>query len=91
MRDTGEAALAAVLSRAALVQDFDVRSRLSAILHPILLIQSEGEGAVSSQCHDELASGLPNAKSEWLHSCGHIPYLTHPHRVAKLVQTFFLE
>jgi hypothetical protein len=38
-----------------------------------------------------LASGLPCARTEFLHTTGHLPYLTHPHRIAKLTREFLLD
>jgi hypothetical protein len=33
---------------------------------------------------------LPNARTEYFAGCGHLPYLTHPHRVATLLREYLL-
>lgn len=66
----------------------DFRSQLSLIDAPVLLIETEGLGRGSIAALHELRSGLPQAQVESLHSAGRHPYLTHPHRVAKLLRTF---
>jgi pimeloyl-ACP methyl ester carboxylesterase len=68
----------------------DLRPDLPQIRQPVLLVRTEGEGAVSAACQEELAAALPHAKSEWLHTTGQLPYLTHPHRLAKLVKSFLV-
>lgn len=87
---TGRVPISAVSDRATMVSCFDVRSRLGEIQQPVLLIRAEGDGRVSGQCHDELEAGLPNVGSEWLHTCGLVPFVTHPHRLAKLLRGFLL-
>ena len=85
VEDTGSLPIATLARRACLLIESDLRSRLSEIQQPVLLIRSEGEGMVSEQCHRELESGLLNKQTEFLNNCGHLPYLTHPHRLMKLV------
>jgi pimeloyl-ACP methyl ester carboxylesterase len=68
----------------------DLRPSLPGVRPPVLLVRTEGEGAVSAACQEELAAALPHAQSEWLHTTGQLPYLTHPHRLAKLVRSFLL-
>ena len=74
--------------RLSLSGQVDLRPRLPHIQQPVLLVRTEGEGPVSSAHQEELEARLPNAQSEWLHTTGLLPYLTHPHRMAKLVKTF---
>ena len=85
---TGRVPIASIAQRAAIIRDYDGRDALAKICQPVLLIRSEGEGLVSSYCHKELTAGLPHARIEWLHSCGHLPYLTHPHRLANIIRPF---
>ena len=77
--------------RAAALQSFDVRPQLPSVTQPVLLVRTEGEGRVAARCHDELQAALPTVQSEWLHTCGQLPHLTHPHRLAKLLKPFFHE
>ncbi len=85
---TGRVPIRSIARRAAIIRDYDGREALSHIEQPVMLIRSEGEGVVSSICHEELAARLPHAQIEWLHSCGHLPYLSHPHRLAGIVRPF---
>lgn len=68
--------------------DLDFRPQLRSITAPIMLIETEGLGRGSVGALNELQTGLPQAQVESLHSAGLHPYLTHPHRVAKLLRTF---
>jgi hypothetical protein len=68
--------------------DLDFRSHLGSIVAPTLLIGTEGEGPNIRRWMRELQSGLTDVRTEDMHSSGLYPYLTHPHRVAKLVRTF---
>ncbi len=80
-----------VSRRLAALADVDLRPRLRDIRQPVLLVRTEGEGRVETACQDELQSGLPQAHSEWLHTTGQVPHLTHPHRLVKLVKEFLGE
>ena len=86
--NTGSVPIATQARRASVLIDCDLRSRLKKIKQPVLLIRSEGEGLVSEKCHRELESGLVNKQTEYMNSTGHLPYLTHPHRLAKLIRPF---
>jgi pimeloyl-ACP methyl ester carboxylesterase len=86
--NTGSVPLPAMARRAALVRDCDLRPVLNEITQPVLLVRTEGEGKILEECCRVLASGLPNAKVEWMNDTGHFPYLTHPHRLAKVIDGF---
>jgi len=86
--NTGSVPLAAMARRAALIRDCDLRPVLKEIRQPVLLVRTEGEGKILEECCSVLASGLPNAKVEWMNDTGHFPYLTHPHRLAKVIDGF---
>jgi pimeloyl-ACP methyl ester carboxylesterase len=86
--NTGSVPLAAMARRAVLVCDCDLRPVLNKITQPVLLVRTEGEGKILEECCSVLSSGLPNAKVEWMNDTGHFPYLTHPHRLAKLIDGF---
>ncbi len=83
---TGRMPLAELGRRAAAVSSFDLRAELPRIAAPTLLIHTEGEGRVAEAAQQELEQKLPHATVEWLHSTGQLPYLTHPHRLAKLLR-----
>lgn len=74
--------------RMRLWSDLDFRDHLDSILTPMLLIETEGDGPHGAQRLLEVQSTLANSRTESLHSSGLYPYLTHPHRVAKLMRTF---
>ena len=65
---------------------FDFRPLLPEIATPTLLVRTEGAGQVLTACQNELEAGLPHVRSEWMHTSGHFPHLTHPHRLAKLLK-----
>jgi pimeloyl-ACP methyl ester carboxylesterase len=88
VENTGSLRIATLARRASLMIKSDLRPRLNEIQQPVLLIRSEGEGMLSEQCHRELESGMMNTQDEFLNNCGHLPYLTHPHRLMKLVLPF---
>ena len=88
-QDTGGVPLRLLARRAAALPGCDLRPSLPHIAAPVLLIRGEGEGRVSAAAHEELKAGLPNAQSEWMAGCGHLPYLTHPHRLVKLLRAYF--
>lgn len=76
--------------RGRMIRDTDLRPQLPSIQQPVLLIQCEGDGLVTRECHQALATGLPHAQTAWMHSAGHLPHLTSPHRLAKFLRDFLL-
>lgn len=86
--NSGHIRVAALARRAAIVRDTDLRPGLSRIQQLVLLIQGEGEGRISEQSLAEVMHGLRNHRLERMHNTGHLPYLTHPHRIAKLIRDF---
>jgi pimeloyl-ACP methyl ester carboxylesterase len=87
--NTGSAPLAELAGRAAIVRDCDLRPLLPGIEEPLLLLRGEGNGPLLDKCNQELADGLPHATVESMNDTGLIPFLTHPHRLAKVVHAFF--
>ncbi|MBI3863205.1 MAG: alpha/beta hydrolase [Planctomycetia bacterium] len=85
---TGRTTLANLARRGSIVRLCDLRPDLSRVEQPVLLIRSEGDGRVLADCCDALARGLPHATVEHLNDTGQIPFLTHPHRLAKLIRAF---
>lgn len=86
---TGTLPLRDLARRALAVNSFDVVSRLSQISCPVMLIRTEGEGRQAADSQAGLESQIKQCRVEWLHSAGQHPCLTHPHRVAKLIRSFF--
>jgi pimeloyl-ACP methyl ester carboxylesterase len=87
----GDVPVATLAHRSAVVRDTDLRAKLGDVRHPVLLVRTESEAAVPEDCHAVLANRLPNARSEQMLSSGHLPYLTHPHRLVKLLRPFLLD
>lgn len=86
--NAGSVPVATLAARSAIVRNVDLRQSLSRIEQPILLIRSEGDGAVPAEHQELLEHSLPHARTEWMHNTGHLPYLTHPHRLAKIMRGF---
>lgn len=86
--NTGKIRLGELAQRAAIVRDSDLRPALPQIEQPLLLVRSEGDGQILEACHRILAERLPGAVVESLNDTGQIPFLTHPHRLAKLIRAF---
>ncbi len=86
--NTGSVPVAEMACRAAIVRDADLRPVLKEIHQPILLVRTEGEGRILEECCGVLSRGLPNVQVEWMSDTGHFPYLTHPHRLAKVIDGF---
>ena len=87
---TGAIPLSDLAQKATAMHSVDLEDRLQQVRCPVLLVRTEGQGKLETAGHEALERGLPNARVEWLHSTGLHPYLTHPHRLAKLLKTFFL-
>ena len=88
IESTGTLPLRDLARRALAVNSFDVRSRISEIACPVMLLRTEGEGRLAADSQEILESSLTQFRTEWMHSAGQHPCLTHPHRVAKIVQAF---
>ncbi|MBL8849905.1 MAG: alpha/beta hydrolase [Planctomycetaceae bacterium] len=87
-RTLGESPTSQFSRRMQLRAGLDFSPHLGSIAAPTLLVETEGEGPVIRRGMDQLRAGLPHAQVESLHSTGLHPYLTHPHRLAKLIRTF---
>ena len=86
--NAGQTPVAELARRFGMLSQFDVRSRLQSFATPTLLLHVEGEGESQARCRDELAALLPKARMEFLHTTGLLAFLTHPHRLAKLIREF---
>jgi len=91
VESTGKLTLADLVQKAMAIHRFNIQDHLAEITSPVLLVRTEGQGKIEADGHEVLEKHLPNARTEWLHSTGMHPYLTHPHRLAKLLKQFFLE
>ncbi|MBW3540443.1 MAG: alpha/beta hydrolase [Planctomycetes bacterium] len=89
--ESGRTRIAALAACASLLARTDLRPRLREIGQPVLICRTEGEGPIAAAAAEELAAGLPRSRTECLHSAGHQPHLTCPHRLAKALRKFLLE
>lgn len=87
---TGKIPLRDLSQKAFAIQSLNLEDQLSKVQCPVMLVRTEGQGPLETAGHEALEKQLPKAHTEWLHSTGLHPYLTHPHRLAKLVKAFFL-
>lgn len=83
---TGKIVLADLAQKAQAIHAMNLQGRLADVKCPVLLIRTEGQGQLETAGHEELEQGLPNSRTEWMHSTGLHPYLTHPHKLAKLLR-----
>ncbi|REJ86337.1 MAG: alpha/beta hydrolase [Planctomycetota bacterium] len=88
LQNLGETSIAGAARRQAVLGGVDLRSRLAQIDQRVLVVRTEGEGRILAEHQRELQGALPAAVVEEMHNTGQLPYLTHPHRVAKLVRGF---
>lgn len=70
-------------------QQTDLSESLAQITNEILLLRTEGDGKAIERQEDLLESKLPFCRSEWLHTTGHFVFLTHPHRLVKILRQFY--
>lgn len=88
-QNAGRVPVSAMAWQATLVRSADFRPRLAEIQQRLLLIETEGEGAATRECQHELAASMLDTTTETLLGTGQYPYLTHPHRLAKVLRGFF--
>jgi pimeloyl-ACP methyl ester carboxylesterase len=86
--NSGQVAVSALANRSAIVRDSNLVPQLPGIRKPVLLIRCEGEGLIGESCQQALEQGLANVSTERMLGTGHVPYLTHPHRLVKVVRSF---
>ena len=86
VESTGKLALGDLAQKAHALHAMNLSDQLADVKCPVLLVRTEGQGQLETAGHEVLEKGLPNARTEWLHSTGLHPYLTHPHRLAKILK-----
>lgn len=88
--DTGNVSTAAVMRRLRMLDGMDYTERLSEISTSALVVSSEGEAFRHRESAAILNKRLPRVQFEELSNCGHLPFATHPHRLANLIRPFLL-
>jgi pimeloyl-ACP methyl ester carboxylesterase len=86
--NSGATRLCELARRGRIARDCDLRSQLGHIEQPVLLVRCEGDGRLLESYGNSLAEALPCATVESLNDTGQIPFLTHPHRLAKIIRPF---
>ncbi|TWT49836.1 Alpha/beta hydrolase family protein [Thalassoglobus neptunius] len=66
----------------------NLSAEVSQVNNRVLLLRTEGDGASIDREEDRLEKNLPNCEVEWMHTSGHFPFLTHPHRLVKILRAF---
>ena len=89
--NVGSVPLRTVARRLRMLDRLDWGERLAGISTPVFVISSEGESARHRAAADRFEEGIPNAKSEQIPNSGHVPFVTHPHRLVKIVKSFCLD
>lgn len=84
----GAPPIAAVAQRALMLQRLDLRSILSEIHQPVLLVCGDADPLVSPACEEVLLRGLPHVGRVELPDCGHNPLFTHPEALADITRRF---
>jgi pimeloyl-[acyl-carrier protein] methyl ester esterase len=88
--DTGNVPTTAVMRRLRMLHGMDYTDRLNDIGTPALVVSSEGEAFRHRESAAILNKRLPQVQFEELSNCGHLPFATHPHRLANLIRPFLL-
>lgn len=66
----------------------NVLPRLGNLRTPVTILRTEGEGQVLGNAQQAILEALPSSlprREEWLHTSGHFPFVTHPHRLVKVI------
>lgn len=82
---------ATLCQRVRTLKGFDFTSQLSSIQKPTLLVRCEGDSPLQVAAQDDLEKQIPGVSVEWLHTCGRLPFLTHPHRLKKILNAFLVD
>ena len=77
-----------VATRLMAISQCDWCDLVPTIRTPVMVVRCEGEGDTLTRLSEQFAADLPGCQTEWMHSAGHYPYLTHPNRLVKLIQQF---
>jgi pimeloyl-ACP methyl ester carboxylesterase len=85
-RCTGEARAGDVARRVHMLHALDLRSCLSQITQPVLLIGGDRDRLVPCACEEVVRAGLPAARRVCLSGAGHYPQFTHAKEMAALVR-----
>jgi len=88
LETTGQISVSLVAAQARAWHQADLSQTAANITCPVLFIHTEGMGPATQNQQERLAAQIADAHQTPLHTTGWHPYLTHPHRVAKLIRQF---
>jgi pimeloyl-ACP methyl ester carboxylesterase len=88
MANSNDVSKSAAARRALMLDEIDLRPRLSAIRQPVLLISGENDSLVPKQCDRALLDGLPSVDRVEIPACGHYPQYSHAGLTAELTRQF---
>jgi pimeloyl-ACP methyl ester carboxylesterase len=86
---TGGQPVAWPARQALALRGVDLWAQLRDVRQPTLLVDTEGTGPRLSAAQEKVLRALPNVQEDRLHTTGLHPYLTHPHRLVKLIQAWW--
>jgi pimeloyl-ACP methyl ester carboxylesterase len=86
--NVGSVKIKTVARRLRMLNGLDWTERLAEIKTPTFIISAEGEATRHHDAAKLFASQIPGTKNERIPNCGHVPFVTHPHRLANLIGPF---
>jgi pimeloyl-[acyl-carrier protein] methyl ester esterase len=86
--NVGSVRISTVARRLRMLNGLDWTERLAEIKTPTFIVSSEGEATRHHDAAKLFVSQIPGTKNERIPNCGHVPFVTHPHRLAKLIGPF---
>src|SRR5690606_26040411 len=89
LQEAGETPVREFASQFLAAAQTDLTTRLSEIKQPVMVLHCEGEGRQVAATSTSVEQGLPNSCREEMYHSGHFPYLTHSHRLVKILKPFW--
>jgi pimeloyl-ACP methyl ester carboxylesterase len=83
---TGDIPLALMSAQAKAIDGVDLTVDYARLSCPTTIVATEGAGMKSVAVQERIAATADRFRYEYLHSTGQHPYLTHPHRLVKLIK-----
>uniref|UniRef100_A0A7C2JZN4 Alpha/beta hydrolase n=1 Tax=Schlesneria paludicola TaxID=360056 RepID=A0A7C2JZN4_9PLAN len=90
LETTGTIPLALMAAQARALDRVNLAADHARLACPTLLLATEGDGPTSLGVQQRIAAAHPRFRYEYQHSTGQHPYLTHPHRLVKLLKSQLL-
>ncbi|MDZ4683667.1 MAG: alpha/beta hydrolase [Planctomycetaceae bacterium] len=84
---TGSIPLSLMAAQARAIDGVDLTHDYARLACPTMLLATEGAGRRGLDSQKRIAAAQPRFRYEYLHSTGQHPYLTHPHRLVKLIKS----